>query len=474
MRLSLGAAACVALLLVSGVARATPSRVVSLGDLGRYMEDDTNVLLYPSLISTYSHFVYVDLGGPNGVQSSLSEIQTGGLNAGAFVRLGEGFQIGVLTSDFAASEESAFLTNVAAHSDMANSASFLQLAQIQPVRRYDIILGYGSPKDFSAGLRISYGGASDTYTPDPSVKAVDPTNMNNHPARAFDQQSVSQFRLQGGVSFNFGGGTLLDGAIDYTNFGASYLKNDESTFNGGGGNAIGFALRLRVPITRFWTLIPQITYRGWFFNLGEDWTLPAYGASDPTLSVPLDGGHETLTHGMTQNYLDVGIAGELKANKYATFWLAIGLSINSFNTNDSETDTMAKISTADASSALTWGLPYIKFGTEVTPIEWARLRIGVEKYALAFSANVTNTNNNAEAGTPITTNTGASGTAPALDPTVNALFAQYLPQDDFNAYLGASLIPIAGFTVDLLVQNNILEGSFVKGLAGRASVAYHF
>src|SRR5690606_29175592 len=58
--------------LVSAAAQATPSRAVALGGLGLYVEDDTNVLRYPGLLSKYSHFVFIDLGGNSGLQPALT------------------------------------------------------------------------------------------------------------------------------------------------------------------------------------------------------------------------------------------------------------------------------------------------------------------------------------------------------------------------------------------------------------------
>jgi hypothetical protein len=463
---------------VGTVARATPARVVGLGDIGAYVEDDTNVLQYPSLISKYAHFTYIDIGGANGVQPSLSEIHTaGGLNGGAFLRFGD-FQVGVLTSDFKAAEEGTFLNHVAGMREATslsggNAAAIGDLAKKDILRRYDLILGYGSQKDFAAGLRFSFGGFDETVQPPTASKITDPSvtdPANNQRNWSLpDKRWLSQLRLAGGVSVNFGGGALLDATIDYTNFSASFTKNGESTFNGGGGNAIGLAARLRLPLSRFWTLIPQVAYRGWFFGMEEKFTMPGFGTADLTRSIPLDEGRETLEHAMNMHTVDFGAAAELKASKVATFWLALGVGIYSMGTTDSDRDTngMNKIDSSHSSGMLVWALPYVKFGTEVIPFEWLHARIGAEKYALAASSSTSDTNNLNDPNAtklPNTISTAQSGSIPGTITT----------QSDFNVYVGTSFILMPGMSIDLLLLNQIFLGTFKNGIAGRASLAYKF
>jgi hypothetical protein len=481
MRLSSRLLLFSAALLVAGVARATPARVVALGDMGEYVEDDTNVLLYPAEIAKWAHFVYIDIGGgSNGVQtgpfSTLSEIQVGGgPNAAAFVRLGD-FQLGAITSDFVANEESIFLQSVAAHASTTFAGNggptgvFSQLASLNTLRRYDLILGYGSAKDFSAALRFSYGGFDQSYTAPAGAVLTDP-DSGAKTTRTTDSQNLNQTRLQAGLFFNLGGGVSLDTTIDYTYFGASYLKNGIATFNNGAGNAIGLAARLRVPITRWWTLIPQFSYRGWFFNLEEKFTLPAYGPTDNTASDNLDKGAETLEHAMDQHYFDAGVAGELKASKFATFWIATGFTVAAMGISQTDVDLNMKTNTGFQSNVVERGLPYVKFAAELTPFDFWKLRIGAEKYMFEYTASQTNINNNAEAPVPVTTTTSVAGDVIGAAP---GTIPSNLTQADFAVYVGTSFIVPYGFAFDFLVDNDILTGNFKGGFAGRASVSYKF
>jgi hypothetical protein len=470
--------------LLAGIARATPARIVGLGDMGEYIEDDTNVLLYPGLIAKYAHFAYIDLGGgQNGIQtgpfSTLSEIQVGGgPNGAALVRLGD-FQLGVFTSDYTSSEESIFLSNVAAHSSSTfagNSAAFTALANNNNMRRYDLLLGYGSAKDFAAGLRFSYSGWDQGYTAPEGDILTDPVT-GGKTTRTSDSQSLTQLRLAAGLSFNFGGGTLLDTTLDYTYFGASYLKNGTPTFNGGSGNAIGIAARLRVPISRFWTLIPQVSYRGWFFGLEEKFSLPAFGSGDNTASDPLDKGQETLEHSMNQHYFDFGIAGELKAAKFATFWLAGGFAVAGFGTNDTDVDLNTKLNIGTTNAGILRSLPYVKFAAELAPFEFWKVRLGAEKYVweLTESQTTSNSANPMEMpALPVSRTSSFSGSSQPVPAGNTDPLRAYLAQSDFNVYTGMSFIIPYGFGVDLLLFNQVLTGNFLKGWAGRASVSYKF
>jgi len=464
MRSSLFGLICAVALLGATTARATPTRVVGLGDLGRYVEDDSNVLQYPGLIGKYSHFAFIDYGGNSGLNSSLPDSAQGNLSAGAFVRATPEFQIGVATSDFAPSEQNSFLGLVAGNANGANAAGFNELTTLGALRRYDLFLGYSLAKDMGLGLRLSYGSTTRTYIPDPNEKTSD----MDHPERKTDFQAQREFRATLGFSGGYGSDFAYDTSIDFINYGLSDEKNTVATFNKGGGVGIGFSARLQVGLTKSWSLIPQISYRGSFFSLDELFTVPTFGAGDNGTSVNLMDS-EKRAHSGSVHQFDLGTVAAWKAGKTLTFWIGPGFHLQKAGYTMALTS--ANLDQSVDLSMTQYALPYVKFGFELSPLEWLRVRGGAEKYTYSADITTTNVNNKAMDDEPRQITHESSGTGglggTGIDPAV----------PDFQVYIGASLVTQNGFALDFLVDNAFLKsglGFFHKDFAVRAAASYKF
>lgn len=447
--------------LVSAAAQATPSRAVALGGLGLYVEDDTNVLRYPGLISKYSHFVFIDLGGNSGLQPALTGIQQGGLNGGAFLRLSDAFNVGLIASDFAPGEQRAFLNQVANAEGSPNQAVFQSFAPEAPLRRYDVIFGYAPSKFFGAGLRLAYGSDSDTYVPDENTKTLsDPPGD-----RLTDRKSQTQFTATAGISGMMGDAGSYDVSIDYGHYGLSYDKNNEFAFLAS-GNEIGVSARARFIVSRFWDIVPQVSYRGSFFNLAEDGIIPPFGDASNAEFEEFKNPDGSKSGGVRDHYrsnhtVDVGAAAALRASAKANFWVATGVLYNSrytwMNANK-----VAPLKEMDNTRAL-YSIPYLRFGVEGSPLEWLQLRGGVEKYT--WRESVTTYVNDKEPKQQSTVRRSGS-----LDANAQA---------DFATYVGASFL-LQGFQVDLLLDQQFFTRgpAFLSGaagdIAGRASLSYKF
>lgn len=456
-----------ALMLAATTARATPARVVGLGDLGRYVEDDTNVLLYPGLIGRHTNFVWVDLApgaGSAGVSPTLPEQQSSTLNGGAFIRLTDALSLGIMASDYAPGEHAAFLRQVGAATALGatgNGGSFDALADLEALRRYDLLVGYSLSRDLGLGLRLSYGGVGQTYVPDED----DQTVGENPERRKTDSMGQQQIRATAGLSGLLADGTGFDVALDYTNYAAWYRKNQEDTFLGGGGHGLGVNARMRFVVSRYWDIIPQVSYRGLFFGLEEDSTMPEFGengrAKVERLKNRPDGSNSSNLYGRNQHTIDVGAAGALRASKIATFWLAAGVEWNGVSESADIKTNDVELFAQDSFSMLS--LPYVKFAVEASPLEWLRLRIGAEKYSFSLSGEqfVDNEKEKTEL---------REGTS-ELSPLAT--------RRDFAAYIGASAI-VEGFQADLLLENEFLRRgpNFLSGaggnIAARASLSYRF
>lgn len=456
-----------ALMLAATTARATPARVVGLGDLGRYVEDDTNVLLYPGLIGRHTNFVWVDLApgaGAAGVSPTLPEQQSSTLNGGAFIRLTDALSLGIMASDYAPGEHAEFLRQVGAASEMGrtgNRGSFEALSGLEALRRYDLLVGYSLSRDLGLGLRLSYGGVGQSYVPDED----DQTVGDNPERRKTDSMGQQQIRATAGLSGLLADGTAYDVALDYANYAAWYRKNEEHTFQGGGGHGVGVNARMRFVLSRYWDLIPQVSYRGQFFGLEEDSTMPEFGengrARVERLKKRADGSSSYNFYGRNQHTIDVGAAGALRASKVATFWLATGIEWNGvFDSADIATNDIELLA---QESSHTLALPYVKFAVEATPLEWLRLRIGAEKYSFSASGEtfVEDIKEKRK------TREGGSELSPLAS------------RRDFAAYIGASAV-VEGFQADLLLENEFLRRgpNFLSGaggnIAARASLSYRF
>ncbi len=474
--------------LVARPARATPTRALGLGDMGRYVEDDTNVFTYPGLIAigrssmfkAYTHLVYVDTGGAGGVSPTLPDVQSQGLNGGAFLRLGDNIDLGLITSDYVATDEKAFIDQVAATADPGNQATFAALSPASALRRYDLMVGYALSDSFGAGLRLSYGSASQDYTP-PSGAKLTTTDGKGQDWTADDNTSQHQFGLTLGASGLLDAGSAWDAGLSYQNFGFSFLKNGTAAFTGGGANGIELAGRFRFVLSNYWDLIPQVDYKGVFFSqLVEDSTVPAFGAAGTSATEFLPNNAKIL-HDRQSNSVDVGIAAALRASKFARFWVATGVQYTGIHEGaDVQKDAgVDQDMTIDASL---YSLPYLKFAFEATPLDWLILRAAVEKYT--WSGSVTTYLDNRTANTTATTVlSGACGADGSAACGLGAVGADGKPAAaapaDFDAYVGASVL-FHGFFVDLLIDNAFFTRGpyFLSGangnLAARASIGAKF
>lgn len=467
-----------ALVLGATTARATPSRMVGLGDLGRYVEDDSNVLTYPGLLgigksamlSSYTHFVYLDLAGPGGISPTLSETQQGLLNGGAFLRLSDGLNLGLVASDFAPGEQAAFLGQVDANASAVNKGKFAALAPTAPLRRLDLILGYAASKEFGLGLRASYGSASETFTPDLTDKTADNKD------RLSDTKSQRQLRFGLGVSGTLPDGSAYDAEAHYSYYGLSYTKNEIEPFLGGAASGIGGSARYKFAMTRYWDLIPQVSYHGTVFQqLVEDRSVPAFGATDGERPQKL-AGNEKHKHDRSSNQLDVGVAAALHASKLATFWVATGVQYMGV---DSAVQVTADggVNNIDDMSASIYSLPYLKFAFEAAPLDWLRLRAAVEKYSWSGSATIYTKRSAAPATETTRSVSGACAAGGSMACGLGAEAPAALP--DFGAYVGASAL-LNGFILDVLLDNNLLKNGpfFITGAGGafalRASLGMKF
>lgn len=446
-------------LLVASAAWATPSRVIGLGDMALYVDDDTNVLRYPGLLSRNTNFVYIDLGGTTGLRSGLTGIQGGELNGGAFLRLSESFQLGVVASDHASSAGGSFLTQVANAPDAPNKTVFDGLAAESALRRYDVLLGFRASEAFAAGLRVAYGSNSATHVPDSKAKTT-PSAPDKEPGpRLRDRKGQSHLQLTGGVSGQVGDATYYDVGVEYGYYGFTYDKNETYAFVAG-GHEVRASARARFVLSKFWDLVPQLTYQGTFFDLVEDGVIPAFGsASNDEFAAFPDGA--SREHGRSRHVVDGGVAGALRASDIATVWLAAGVHVQStgkvFKANK-----IAPKRDEESSSTL-YSLPYVRAGVEGTPFEWLQLRLGVEKFAWRASTSDYVVDKDAEKDARVE-NSGAE----PIDVT-----------SDFEAYVGASFL-LKGFQLDLLLDKEffkrgpaVLSGS-AGDWSGRASLSYRF
>jgi hypothetical protein len=448
-------------LLASTTARATPTRVLGLGDMGRYVEDDSNVLMYPGLMQKYAHFMYVDFGGPTGLQNSLNDSIAGNLAAGSFVKLTNDLQLGIATSDYSPFEQKSFLSMVSGESAGVNTGAFGDLAALNALRRYDVLVGYTLAKEMGVGLRLSYGSDTKSYTPDLSEKTANPDV-----SRKNDHQAVREFRATLGFSGQLSRDFGLDSAIDFANYGLTYQINEKDAINNYSGVGLGANVRARLTLTKWWSLIPSIAYRGAFFSLDEGKTVPAFGTQDNAVEPEDLPGNEFRKHSAGIHNLDIGAVAALKAQKVGTFWIGGGFQMNRVTyAGDYTGENLDK--TRDV-RLTQYALPYLKFGFEMQPLDWMKFRAGAEKFAYSntnYSYDFDNNIEKGQKGRYVEHTTSGTG---ALNPGAK----------DFAAYMGASFFTQNGLTFDFLLDNEILKnglsGFFTKQFAVRGAVSYKF
>jgi len=439
--------------LASSMASATPARVVGMGGIGQYIEDDTNVLTYPSQMARYAHFFFIDLPGNNGIAPRLPEIQSGALNGGAYLRLGEGFSLGVLTSSYSATEQQAFFGQLAGNSK-SNGAEFLSLLNGGQMRRYDLLAAFDLSREFSLGLRFSYGGDFKSYIPD-SEEREDSGS---------DNISRQEIRLGLGLSGN-AEGIAFDGGLDYTFSGLTDSKNSQAQFVGGNGNLFGINARARIGLSRSWDLIPQIAYRVSAFGLEETKFSQPHGSAS-TESPTDDNFGESRKHDRVTHDFDLGVAVAVH-NMKKSGPLTTGSSMLTVATGIrvmSATSGVDIVPDDDDGSFKTetttmLPLPYVRVGLETFPLEWLKLRGGLEKHFFAMSFNSVNQNRVDDVRVVSNSSTSLQGLL-----------------KDMDAYVGASLL-LAGFSLDMSVASDFwLKGRLQSGgaYAGRASLSYHF
>ncbi len=382
-------------LLFPAIAFATPTRVVSLGDQNFFIEDESNVFLFPAAVSRNGQYFSLDLasniapngttagpvaGAPPATTSQLSQLQqTAG--GGAFLRMGQKLTLGVWTSDYTDSTVGNFFTSVSHFPADANKGKFETLATLaglatgSPERKYDVFASYLLGETLAGAVHLSYG--SDGAT------AVD-TKAKRDP----DSFTAREVRLSMGLSSGGKDDDGFDTKLEIQHFGADYTLDGQSQFvNGtlGLGNGADLTARYRMKVSPYWTFVPGFKYAVQSFSLREDSLLGPFGSPKHT-DLPAA---EARDHSMTNHTLVFLAGGKLKATDRVNFWGSVGVGfaysgasakINLKNGGPTNNVTLGE-------STWIWMAPSVRMGLEAQLNDWLVFRGGVRKDVLYKSGD---------------------------------------------------------------------------------------
>ncbi len=443
-------------------AHATPTRVVSLGDMGLFLNDEANLFQYPGQVAKYGNLFELDLAGAAGKQLSELNNSAGG---GAFLRATPKLTIGAWASDYTNPLISNFLTSVDDFSAASNAGQWKDLASKAKAagggseRKYDLFAGYALSEAMLGGVQLSYGSQGIRAVPGPNSKSPGQDYQDN----VYNQ---SDFRLAAGLSSG-AADEGWDATLAYQYSGISYSVDNYPHFTGGIGTTLALTGRYRTRLSQYWTIIPVVDYRVDLVNLTEDTQLVAFCTTPDCTTghgkeLP---GREERKHSYTGHNLNLGLGGKFHATERVNFWGAVGFQLNYIGAGASVlSDDKALNNVNFGESTTIWDLPYLRAGLEAQLNDWLVFRGGVRKEVLLKTEN-------------------KSKEAPDANASFNRTTRTDLGVDEGNASFAGFVgfgVRYSGLVGDLLIDPSFFfrGPQFISGSGGnlaiRATLAYAF
>jgi len=396
-RLVISLCALLGLILFSGSAFAWETRVLTLGDQNRWVQDDANIWLYPQRVLKYGDRLYLDLWrkegrtvDSDGEAEGLSVLQD--INGGFILDMGESVHMAfwasqytdVTTHDYlvgataaqkapgdcgSAVGESGGNTDcpfMAAQGDLADFYRGGDLGQftLGANRKFDVFAGFKLAPAFDLGAHLWFGSGSANYYDEDSINKNSDRNEKGGSASTALDFSTSNFGVGLGATIGLFADSDLDIGLRYSRYAYSMKRNDVAQPVVDGGNQFSLDTRMNARLSKHWYLVPalQFNYTG-FTGIAET----TMGGGDG-----LDRAATTID--WTSVNFDLGLGMHMLVVNKAKLYTAVGI--------DYDQDKYNSVSNYGPSHLITYTtlqLPYWRTGFEAPLASWMDLRAGFIK-----------------------------------------------------------------------------------------------
>jgi len=384
-------------LLVSGTAGAWETRVLTLGDQNRFIQDDANIWIYPHTMVKYGDRLYLDLDRKEGrVVDSLGEgIEDYGvmknLNGGMMLQMSEGFHLGFWASNEMEPTSRLFLEGAnTAQTDpdgcdrlnevFDNDNCRLSSQDItgdafrgalrwneNASRKFDIFAGFDLGADVLLGFHTWWGNSSASVLTERTVD-IRSGETNLGPS------AISNERLFDSTNFGFGAGIAfkpwregdLDIGFRYTYYKYELTEDGVSKPIVDAGHRLTLDSRLIGRLSKHWWFAPSLQFTYLSFT----------GAVDNQAAPGQDTGRGNYGSAVSWQTIDfdLGLGLHMRVIDKATLYTAIGLDYgqSQFNANSNwGADRLISLKRLQ--------LPYWRTGFEAPLFDWMHLRAGFVK-----------------------------------------------------------------------------------------------
>jgi len=471
-------------------ARATTTRVWTLGAMNRFILDDANRWLYPHTIAQFGNLFYIELFGlgdslgtaapgserTNGRDAPAADLALGGggvpadvskvsgfnsltgadfvpvlstSGGGAILGLTENIFIAVHLSDYENPLVRNFLLGPLASVSNGNpnrfpwlSVTATQAGVESANRKLDIAVAYSIPDVLSLGLMVSHASSKLTFSPNSTLPQL-PNNEN----RVDDVFKVNEWRFLLSGGYQIGDSAAIDAAFGM----AFHTLTSEPNLNnllidGGGGVEFQADVRAFIGVTEWWELVPALSIRSLRISAAD---LARYDRADGPLtynnSAP-DRRNVEITDVSQSSFLfDMGLVAHFRPNEVVSFWGGAGLQFAKVSeqythgiAEDLDNGIVRGIPYEFSANTLsTDAVPWLRLALEAKVFSWLDVRGGVVKFIRAQTQSIDLQNDEAD----------RAGQAPnrLLDATTDEPF--------FDYFVGAAA-HYEGFFLDLQLDPN--------------------
>ncbi len=389
-------------LLVSGSAAAWETRVLTLGDQNRFIEDDANIWLYPQKLLKYGDRFYLDLARKEGrvVDSQgegegLEAIQD--MNGGFFIEATENLHLAFWATQYTDMTMNAFLNGTqAAQQNPENCAGLVQEDGNAPPsnncrmsgqeivgddyrgqyggfthgdnRKLDMFLGWKLAPNFDMGAHLWLGSGKWAYVNDRAISEDKKHYDGESGGSALTDllYETMNFGIGLGASMNLWADGDLDLGIRFAHYKYDLYDKEVVKPSVDGGNVFALDTRLTTRLSKHWWLTPalQVDYKG-FGGLVDVNTSPGDSSGI---------GNNTSTIDWKSINFDLGLGLQMRTAGKGTLFTSFGI--------DYKLDEFKAQSDWGADHTIsvdTLQLPYWRTGFEAPLFSWLDLRGGVIK-----------------------------------------------------------------------------------------------
>ena len=391
-RLALSLFSALAVVLSVSTAAAWETRVLTLGDQNRWVEDDANIWLYPQKTMEYGDRLYLDLArkegrviDSEGEDEGLATIK--GLNGGFFLDLTDSFhmafwasqQTDMTTDLFLAGAEAVQTPPAACGSNVeesgGNDCGFMSAQgglngnalrgySNGANRKVDLFAGWKVGPGFDMGAHLFFGSGSYNYYLERSISKYENQKGGSSSTEQIWSNSVVGVGL--GTSFGLLADSTWDIGLQFAHY--SYEMSDNGALKPtvNGGNVFNLDSRFLTRLSKHWWLVPAMQFRYTGFAGLVD-TYQSMGNSNG-----LDDNTSTIDYAGIN--FDLGLGLQMKVIGKASLFTAVGLDYNQ--------DKFESYSDWGTSQVITYTLmelPYWRTGFEAPLFSWLDMRAGFVK-----------------------------------------------------------------------------------------------